>query len=100
MRLAATGVPVNPTKFLHRHHHRLPLNSQLLCDRVCPFANEPCIHSKFPIAIRKRFKMGREEQIEEREVLDSIFPEEITGAKERCFDLAHVDSGLTGAFVL
>ncbi len=44
--------------------------------------------------------MGREEQIEEREVLDSIFPEEITGAKERCFDLAHVDSGLTGAFVL
>ena len=23
--------------------------------------------------------MGREEQIEEREVLDSIFPEEITG---------------------
>lgn len=24
-------------------------------------------------------KMGREEQIEEREVLDSIFPEEITG---------------------
>jgi hypothetical protein len=27
--------------------------------------------------------MGREEQIEEREVLDSIFPEEITGARER-----------------
>ena len=25
-------------------------------------------------------KMGREEQIEEREVLDSIFPDEITGA--------------------
>ena len=24
-------------------------------------------------------KMGREEQIEEREVLDSIFPDEITG---------------------
>jgi hypothetical protein len=24
--------------------------------------------------------MGREEQIEEREVLDSIFPDEITGA--------------------
>jgi hypothetical protein len=26
--------------------------------------------------------MGREEQIEEREVLDSIFPDEITGAVE------------------
>jgi len=26
--------------------------------------------------------MGREEQVEEREVLESIFPEEITG--ERC----------------
>lgn len=25
-------------------------------------------------------QMGREEQIEEREVLDSIFPEEITGS--------------------
>ena len=25
--------------------------------------------------------MGREEQIEEREVLDSIFPDEITGEK-------------------
>ncbi len=25
------------------------------------------------------YKMGREEQIEEREVLDSIFPEEIQG---------------------
>lgn len=25
--------------------------------------------------------MGREDQIEEREVLDSIFPEEITGKK-------------------
>lgn len=29
-------------------------------------------------------KMGREEQIEEREVLDSIFPDEITG--EACSD--------------
>lgn len=28
---------------------------------------------------RKNFNMGREEQIEEREVLESIFPEEITG---------------------
>lgn len=30
----------------------------------------------FSVRIRK---MGREEQIEEREVLDSIFPDEITG---------------------
>jgi hypothetical protein len=29
-------------------------------------------------------KMGREEQIEEREVLDSIFPEEITGIFSSC----------------
>lgn len=27
--------------------------------------------------------MGREEQVEEREVLDSIFPEEITGKFSR-----------------
>ncbi len=27
--------------------------------------------------------MGRDEQIEEREVLDSIFPEEITGAPDQ-----------------
>ena len=29
--------------------------------------------------------MGRDEQIEEREVLDSIFPEEITGAHDLLF---------------
>lgn len=28
--------------------------------------------------------MGREEQVEEREVLDSIFPEEITGEQPLC----------------
>lgn len=27
----------------------------------------------------QQLKMGRDEQIEEREVLDSIFPDEITG---------------------
>jgi len=32
-----------------------------------------------PLGGRIEHKMGREEQIEEREVLDSIFPEEITG---------------------
>lgn len=30
--------------------------------------------------------MGREEQQEEREVLDSIFPEEITGTNQRYTD--------------
>lgn len=29
--------------------------------------------------------MGREEQIEEREVLESIFPDEITGESSFCF---------------
>lgn len=34
--------------------------------------------------------MGREDQVEEREVLESIFPEEITGKldmKELCLDI-------------
>jgi hypothetical protein len=38
--------------------------------------------------------MGREDQVEEREVLDSIFPDEITG-KERL----EFCSTLIGAFV-
>lgn len=29
--------------------------------------------------------MGREEQVEEREVLESIFPDEITGREQPCF---------------
>lgn len=37
---------------------------------------------------KKNGKMGRDEQIEEREVLDSIFPEEITGAPD------HSSSGI------
>lgn len=32
-----------------------------------------------PLGDKIEHKMGREDQIEEREVLDSIFPEEITG---------------------
>ncbi|KAL9047153.1 MAG: hypothetical protein Q9206_006881 [Seirophora lacunosa] len=32
--------------------------------------------------------MGREEQIEEREVLDSIFPDEITDINETSFRIA------------
>jgi hypothetical protein len=36
--------------------------------------------SRLPLHLRLRtWKMGREEQQEEREVLDSIFPDEITG---------------------
>lgn len=37
--------------------------------------------------------MGREEQTEEREVLDSIFPEEITGPLS--FDAYTTDNALT-----
>ena len=36
-----------------------------------------CLRRRF--SVRRDGKMGREEQIEEREVLDSIFPDEITG---------------------
>lgn len=39
----------------------------------------PISHSEQPETNRHK-KMGREEQIEEREVLDSIFPDEITGS--------------------
>lgn len=34
--------------------------------------------------------MGREEQIEEREVLDSIFPEEITGTYSNMRSFEHL----------
>lgn len=38
--------------------------------------------------------MGREDQIEEREVLDSIFPDEITGnALSFCFETTFMGNG-------
>ena len=37
--------------------------------------------------------MGREEQVEEREVLDSIFPDEITGKEPLIFFLCSRNTG-------
>lgn len=48
-----------------RISRRILVGSRIVCD--------------FAAGIWSDGKMGREEQIEEREVLDSIFPDEITG---------------------
>lgn len=45
-----------------------------------PFQSSPNHPTSIPLqSARGSDTMGREEQVEEREVLDSIFPEEITG---------------------
>lgn len=42
-----------------------------------------------PNAVHLKYgSMGREEQIEEREVLDSIFPDEITDIDEKSYRIA------------
>lgn len=44
------------------------------------FQRHICIYSNLTPYLY--IEMGREDQVEEREVLDSIFPEEITGRKK------------------
>lgn len=45
--------------------------------------------------------MGREDQIEEREVLDSIFPEEITGEIDTAWSFdSHTMKNVTGLITI
>lgn len=75
------GVLVNPTKKGPKAW--VPLNLRFGKVRL---QNQPCQsitgQRNRRLDPHNKFIMGREEQIEEREVLDSIFPEEITGAIE------------------
>ena len=76
-------------------HRSRPRRGQPCCCSKCPSSSPtaPCILARrtgpfLSILLLRQpqihtdssIKMGREEQIEEREVLDSIFPDEITGS--------------------
>lgn len=50
-------------------------------------SSQPCLSKRKDLFTYTVLKMGREEQTEEREVLESIFPEEINGTYSTGRDL-------------
>lgn len=80
----SSNKPANPPDEPHSHQQRVnptpPTSFQVLTGRPGPPPGQDINNDTKPLFFTAQIlKMGREDQIEEREVLDSIFPDEITG---------------------
>lgn len=80
----SSNKPANPPDKPHSHQQKVnpttPTSFQVLTGIPGPPPGQDINNDTKPLFFTAQvLKMGREDQIEEREVLDSIFPDEITG---------------------